>query len=225
MSKRTFHPHTERQLTRKADGINDARTCELHGTNPASIELVELRHVTMIELESLVSKRVGLAATQFAVRCLETENVYAVNTEGYTYPRYLGRFSTKDAKALVDVDRSGTPKPELEFSGFDTMSDSIRECYLGCEGIAFIAYLADTTEQGVWQMDFVVDDNGFQIHAHSMNGESLSWNIRMASTRIAKEIARAVASELLAEELDVTDALSVEKVTDIVCCYGMDQLF
>ena len=98
---RTFHETTTARLACKPVSLDEAKTCRLHGEDLASVELVELiGPVTIGQLDALVAQRAG-ATLEFAVLDQSTRRVYLVNTEGYDYTRYLGRFTAKDARALV----------------------------------------------------------------------------------------------------------------------------
>lgn len=205
---RTFTEATYNELARKPEHIRDARTCYLHGTDPASMPLATVASATVDALNDLAAKA---EETDFAVYCQRTEDVFLVNTEGYDYCRYLGRFSTKDAKAILDREPCDNPKPVVEFSGFEPMDDTMRMGYAGCEGEADIAFVADPNDGCPWQFDLVVDEEGLQVHhqstSHSPDDIGCSWGVDMADREIARAIGARVADAILQLGLDARNAL------------------
>lgn len=219
-----FSEATCRELTRKPMKVTEAKLCRLHGVDPASLEMQTVRCVNLDQLDALCRGALTRGVTHFAVYDPHTEDVYAVNSEGYDYARYLGRFSGKDARAIVaaaeckaeakhskacQTFRGGglfdgcpaceasRPTPVAEFSGFEPMCPSVRMAYEGCEGEADIAWVADPNEKCPWQFDLVVDDNGLQAHFVSVADVSASWGIDMADRAIAQAIGAKVADAII----------------------------
>lgn len=223
MKTNIFTEATTDELSRKAVTINEVATCRLHGADPSKVEVVALKRVTLHALDDLCQLRQGHdAPNQFAVLALDTNDVFAVDTAGYSYPRYLGRFTTNDALALTTA-KHVTPEPELEWSGFSLLDGTMRDAYMGAEGTAYIGFLGDSTEEGVWQIDVVVDDNGLQFHYHGMNGNSASWNLNMADHLVAKTVGDRVALELMDAGLDLNDCLDLDgDVTQALARFGLD---
>lgn len=102
-----FNDATRRTLGRKVT-LDEAPRVTLHGETLEPIDLVFFGGTLKCLKEICADRDASGADTEFFARDLHTDDIFAVNTEGYKYPRYLGRLSYCDAeRALL---RCGGPK-------------------------------------------------------------------------------------------------------------------
>ena len=251
MKSLTLPKLTIAEMTWRPGGLSAALTCHLRGVDPARLGYFAVDLVTLLGLSALAQEQhLGGCDDPFAVLCRNTEDVYLVDPQGYGCARYLGRLTTKDAKAVIaanedppcpspgyhqpgeceecdEYDEYRDRKPVLEFSGFDAMDDIMRMGYAGCKGKADIAFLADPNDHGLWQFDFVVDEIGLQVHfggtAAGVTADA-TWSISMADSDISRTIGSKVADAILQFGLDASEDLSepvLDEINAILSRFGM----
>lgn len=91
-------------MTRKAGSLDEARRVRLHGENLADAD-VEYFGNGLIELGTVTQRRARAGRnTHFVAVELDSQDGFLVDTEGYDYPRYVGRLSARDLAVVQDAE-------------------------------------------------------------------------------------------------------------------------
>lgn len=95
-----FNESTRRMLGRKVT-LDQAPRVRLHDEVLGPVDLVHFDGSDSALGAICAERDTSGADPHFFARDDATGDVFAVNTEGYTYPRYLGRLNTRDAEKAV----------------------------------------------------------------------------------------------------------------------------